>query len=79
MSKIKVRANDKLSDSFIEGTVSKIGLMPFSQECHLIFLDDDGFACAKIGGSYTELRRLAEEIIKGIDFITTTGQSGVMQ
>lgn len=79
MSKLKVRANDKLSDAFIEGTVSKIALMPFCNECHLIFLDDDGFACAKIGGSYTELRRAAEEIIKGIDFITAQGQTGMIQ
>lgn len=77
MAKMKIRANDKATDQSIDGSVAKIGLVQFDSEMHILFLDDEGFDCAKLGGHYADLRRFAEETIRAIDLLTKP--SGVLQ
>lgn len=77
MSKIKVLANDKATGDSINGAISKVGMVPFPNEAHIIFLDDSGFACLKIGGEYSELRKLANALLHGISLLEN--ERGVLQ
>lgn len=77
MSKMKVKANDKASGNSIDGIISKVALVPFSTEAHILFLDESGFACAKLGGDYVELRKFATKLIETLNLVEAS--TGVLQ